>query len=209
MRTKTSSEINRTSKAAGRLTPRRCVGGFASVRTQCREPSAVLSVNDDPHNVAVTAERLEAKRVYLGAPEAEGRCDMQTEEMPTVRPKCSPRPAARFEHFDNLKVAGKPVAVDGIEQQDIAVAPQAGTAVKMAFGYALPRSNNVGCDCSLGSYSPEATTPHTVAASPMWLAAFHRREYRAIVVAEGTLQMRLRNDCRGPRSVLNDLLNVV
>jgi hypothetical protein len=81
--------------------------------------------NDDPHIIAVTAEWLEATRVYLGAPEAEGRYDMQTKEMPTVRPKCSPRPAARLEHFDNLQVAGKPVAVDGIEQQDISVAPQA------------------------------------------------------------------------------------
>jgi hypothetical protein len=50
--------------------------------------------------------------------------------MPTVRPKCSPRPAARFERFDNLKVAGKPIAVDGIEQQDIAVAPQTGIPIE-------------------------------------------------------------------------------
>ena len=63
-------------------------------------------------------------------PETEGRCDVQTEEMPTVRPKRSPRPAARFEHFDNLEVAGKPIAVDRIEQQDIAVAPQAGIPVE-------------------------------------------------------------------------------
>lgn len=55
---------------------------------------------------------------------------MQTEEMPTVRPKCSPRPAARFEHLDNLQVAGKPVAVDGIERQDISVAPETGIPVE-------------------------------------------------------------------------------
>jgi hypothetical protein len=45
------------------------------------------------------------------------------------------------------------------------------TAVKTAFGKGFPRSNNVGCDRSSGSYSVEATTPHTVALSPNWLAA--------------------------------------
>src|SRR5215470_12039271 len=45
------------------------------------------------------------------------------------------------------------------------------TAVKMAFGYGLPRSSNVGWFCSLASYSAETTTPHAVAVSPMWAAA--------------------------------------
>jgi predicted transcriptional regulator len=42
------------------------------------------------------------------------------------------------------------------------------TAVNVAFGCAFPRSNKVGWFCSLTSYSAEATTPQTVAASPMW-----------------------------------------
>src|SRR5262252_6714377 len=45
------------------------------------------------------------------------------------------------------------------------------TAVKMAFGYGLPRSSNVGWFCSLASYSAETTTPQTVAISPIWPAA--------------------------------------
>jgi len=55
---------------------------------------------------------------------------MQTEEMPAVWPECSPRPAARLERFHNLKVAGKPIAVDGIEQEDVPVSPQARIAVE-------------------------------------------------------------------------------
>jgi hypothetical protein len=35
----------------------------------------------------------------------------------------SPGPAASLEHFQNLQVTGQPIAVDGIEQQDISVAP--------------------------------------------------------------------------------------
>ena len=93
----------------------------------CRRLS---EATDDCHIITVTAKWVETKRVYLGAPETEGRHDMQTKEMPTVRPKRSARPAACFEHFDNLQVAGKPVAVDGIEQQDISVATQAGITVK-------------------------------------------------------------------------------
>src|SRR5215831_6628293 len=125
---------HRTSKAAGRLIAQKRLEGVSEASLQF-EPNAgnrrrFCRANDDPHIIAVTAEWLEAKRVYLGAPEAEGRCDVQTEEVPTVRPKCSPRPAPRFEHFDNLQVAGKPIAVDRIEQQDIAVAPQAGIPVE-------------------------------------------------------------------------------
>jgi hypothetical protein len=117
---------HRTSQAAGHASSPKS----ASKASLQFEPNAgnrrrCCRANDDPHIIAVTAEWLEAKRVYLGAPEAEGRCDVGTEEMPTVRPKCSPRPVARFEHFDNLQIAGKPIALDGIEQQDIAVAPQA------------------------------------------------------------------------------------
>jgi hypothetical protein len=55
------------------------------------------------------------------------------------------------------------------------------TAVKTAFGYALPRSNNVGCDFALASYLAEATTPQTVAASPMWPAASSGLRGAAIV----------------------------
>jgi len=125
---------HRTSEAAGRLITQNRLEGVSEASLQFK-PNAgnrrrCCRANDDPHIIAVTAEWLEAKRVYLGAPEAEGRCDMQTEEMTTVRPKCSPRPAARFEHFDNLKVAGKPIAVNRIEQQDIAVAPQTGIPIE-------------------------------------------------------------------------------
>jgi hypothetical protein len=38
-------------------------------------------------------------------------------------------------------------------------------------GNALPRSSNVGCDFASASYFGEATTPQTVAVSPMWRAA--------------------------------------
>ena len=55
------------------------------------------------------------------------------------------------------------------------------TAVKMAFGCGLPRSNNVGCDCSFGSYSTETTTPQTVAASPMCAAACSGLKVAAVV----------------------------
>ena len=125
---------HRTSEATGRLITQQRLEGVAEVSLQfepnagsCRRLSEAI---DDCHIITVTAKWLETKRVYLGAPEAEGRCDMQTEEMTTVRPKCSPRPAARFEHFDNLKVAGKPIAVDGIEQEDVPVSPQARIAVE-------------------------------------------------------------------------------
>src|SRR5262245_1107367 len=45
------------------------------------------------------------------------------------------------------------------------------TAVNIAFGNGFPRSSNVGCDCASASYSAEATTPQTVAVSPMCPAA--------------------------------------
>src|SRR5215468_6028255 len=41
------------------------------------------------------------------------------------------------------------------------------TTVKIAFGSGFPRSNNVGCDRTSPSYSAEATTPQTVAVSPI------------------------------------------
>jgi hypothetical protein len=71
--------------------------GFASVRTQCREPSAVLGARDDSHIIAVTAEWLEAKRVYLGAAQAEGRRDMQAEEFYLAR--CAFRPHDQPAHL--------------------------------------------------------------------------------------------------------------
>jgi hypothetical protein len=99
VRTKTSSEINRTSKAAGRLITQKHLEGVSEASLQF-EPNAGIRrrfcrANDHPHIIAVTAERLDAKRVYLGAPEAEGRYDMQTGEMPTVRPKKMQSAASR------------------------------------------------------------------------------------------------------------------
>src|SRR5262249_52538138 len=45
------------------------------------------------------------------------------------------------------------------------------TEVKVAFGWGLPRSNSVGCDCSFGSYLQEPTTPQTFAVPPICPAA--------------------------------------
>jgi hypothetical protein len=56
--------------------------------------------------------------------------------------------------------------------------------VKTAFGYAIPRSNNVGCDFASASYLAEATTPQTVAVSPMWpTASSGLREAAAVALA--------------------------
>src|SRR5215469_426 len=101
---------HRTSDAAGRIITQKRLedGSEASLKF---EPNAgncrrFGGANHNRHSIAVTAEWLEAKRVYLGAPEAKGRHDMQTEEMPTVWPERAARPAARLEHFHNLQVAG-------------------------------------------------------------------------------------------------------
>ena len=66
---------------------------FALVLTSPINPQIARRPSADGY--AVTAERLDAKRVYLGAPEAEGRYDMQTGEMPTVRPKKMQSAASR------------------------------------------------------------------------------------------------------------------
>ena len=55
------------------------------------------------------------------------------------------------------------------------------TAVKTAFGYGFPKSNNVCCDCASASYLAEATTPQTVAISPMWPPASSGLSGAAIV----------------------------
>src|ERR1700730_14758646 len=58
------------------------------------------------------------------------------------------------------------------------------TAVKVAFGDGLPRSSKVGCAFASASYLAEATTPQTVAVSPMWPAASSGlREAAAVALA--------------------------
>ena len=69
---------HRTSQAAGHASsPQKRLEGVSQASLQFK-PNAgnrrrCRRANDDPHIIAVTAEWLEAKRVYLGAPEAEGR----------------------------------------------------------------------------------------------------------------------------------------
>src|SRR5215469_7952310 len=63
---------HRTSKAAGRVIIQKRLEGVSEASLQF-EPNAgnrrrFCRANDDPHIIAVTAERLEAKRVYLGPP---------------------------------------------------------------------------------------------------------------------------------------------
>src|SRR5262249_2807596 len=84
---------HRTSKAAGRLITQKRLEGVSDASLQF-EPNAgnrrqFCRANDDPHIIAVTAEWLEAKRVYLGAPEAEDRCDMQTHRAAKMQPAAS------------------------------------------------------------------------------------------------------------------------
>jgi len=42
------------------------------------------------------------------------------------------------------------------------------TAVKVALGYGLPTSRNVGCERESAANFADATTPQTVAVSPIW-----------------------------------------
>jgi len=54
------------------------------------------------------------------------------------------------------------------------------TAVKTACEYGFPRSNNVGRERAWASNLADATTPQTVAVSPMRLAASSGRKSAAL-----------------------------
>ena len=80
--------------------------------------------------VVVAAEGLKTKRVDFGAPEAKSGDHVQAEEMATMRPERRTRPAPLLQQFDELQVAGQPVAMNGIEEEDISVAAQAAVPVE-------------------------------------------------------------------------------
>jgi len=55
---------------------------------------------------------------------------MEAEEVAAMRPEGRTLPSARLHRLNDLEIAGQAVAMDGIEQQDVAVAAQATMAVE-------------------------------------------------------------------------------
>jgi hypothetical protein len=80
--------------------------------------------------VAIAAEGLETERVDFGAAEPESGYDMQAKEMAAMRPERSARPAALFQHLDDLQVARQAVAMDRIENEDVSAAAQSAMPVE-------------------------------------------------------------------------------
>src|SRR5215472_1162701 len=77
---------HRTSEAAGRLITQNRLEGVSEASLQFK-PNAgnrrrCCRANDDPHIIPVTAEWLEAKRVYLGAPEARAAATCRQKRCP-------------------------------------------------------------------------------------------------------------------------------
>src|SRR5579872_1802161 len=79
--------------------------------------------------VGESSERLEAQRVDLSAAEPEGADDMQAEQVPSMGPERGAGPAVRFEVLDDPQVPRQPIAVDGVEQQNIALGPESAVAM--------------------------------------------------------------------------------
>ena len=71
-------------------------------------------------------------RVDLGAAEAESRDEVEGEQVAAVRPEGAPGPARGRERVDDPQVAGQTVAVHGVEQENVARAPQARVPVSSA-----------------------------------------------------------------------------
>ena len=87
--------------------------------------------------VPIAAEGLETERVDLGTAEPKRGDDVEAKEMAAMRPEPRARPAALFEHLDNLQVARQAVTMDGIEKEDVSVTTQ--SAVADRADWPLPR----------------------------------------------------------------------
>jgi len=80
--------------------------------------------------IPIAAEGLETKRVDLGTAEPKRGDDVEAKEMAAMRPERRARPAALFEHLDNLQVARQAVTMDGIEKEDVSVTTQSAVPIE-------------------------------------------------------------------------------
>src|SRR6516165_7624407 len=107
--------------------------------------------------VPIAAEGLETERVDLGTAEPKRGDDVEAKEMAAMRPERRARPAALFEHLDNLQVARQAVTMDGIEKEDVSVTTQSAVPIEQ-IGLCRGEQRFAGgdrrgiapCDCGEG-----------------------------------------------------------
>jgi hypothetical protein len=80
--------------------------------------------------VPIAAEGLETERVDLGTAEPKRGDDVEAKEMAAMWPERRARPAALFEHLDNLQVARQAVTMDGIEKEDVSVTTRSAVPIE-------------------------------------------------------------------------------
>src|SRR5262249_46973621 len=118
--------MDRMSKKSGEEIPQI----LPCFKTHARGPRWSRDTLGNDRIVAVASEGLETERVDFGAPEVKSGRHVQAKEMATMRPERSARPTPRLQHFEELQVTGQPVAMNGIEEEDISVAAQPAVPVE-------------------------------------------------------------------------------